>query len=119
MIDEFLKKVYIKVKELFTQTDNPLYDSFYKDEEIGFEDFKKHAYGDPVIKMILEGGNLSDDKISYIASYIVNQIDRMYYLSGQYEKNKIRYCPDDGAVIKFDDDLGIWKCTECEWKGDL
>jgi hypothetical protein len=37
MIDEFLKKVYIKVKVLFTQTENPLYDSFYKDEITGME----------------------------------------------------------------------------------
>jgi len=83
MIDDFLKKVYIKVKVLFTQTENPLYDSFYKDEITGFDEFKKHALSDEVFKMVIEGNNLSEDRIDPMAIYITSQINRLYYMSKQ------------------------------------
>ena len=29
----------------------------------------------------------------------------------------ILYCPNDKAVVKYDEVLDIFKCTECEWTG--
>lgn len=28
-------------------------------------------------------------------------------------------CPECTAVAKYDSVLGIWKCNECEWEGQL
>lgn len=87
MIDEFIKKVYIKVKELFTETKNPLYKSFYEDEEKGFEEFKKHFLGDENLKYCLEVQNLNSLNPDYIAREIVYKINRYYYMSGQKKYN--------------------------------
>jgi len=83
MIDEFLKKVYIKIKELFTQTENPLYDSFYKDEQKGFEEFKKHALGDETMDWVFNDPLLTDDQVDPTAVKIISKINRMYYMSKQ------------------------------------
>jgi hypothetical protein len=29
----------------------------------------------------------------------------------------ILYCPNDKAVVEYDEVLDIFKCTECEWAG--
>lgn len=81
MIDELIKKVYIKVKELFTETENPLYDSFFKDEEKGFEEFKKHFLGDETLKWVLDVKDLESVSSDYIAREIVYKINRYYYMS--------------------------------------
>ena len=27
------------------------------------------------------------------------------------------FCPDCGAETSYDNDLGLYKCNECEWNG--
>lgn len=83
MIDSFSKKVYIKVKELFTQTENPLYNSFYGNEKEGFEEFKKHVNGDESLDWIVDDPSPTDDQINYVAILIMHKINRYYYMSGQ------------------------------------
>lgn len=87
MTEDFLWKVFLSVKELFEQKENPLYAEFYTDYKTGFESFKKHANGDVVFKMVIDGENLPEERIRPMAIYIMGQIDRMYYMSGQGEKN--------------------------------
>ena len=33
------------------------------------------------------------------------------------ENVMILYCPNDKAVVEYDEVLDIFKCTECEWSG--
>lgn len=86
MIDEFIKKVYIKVKELFTETENPLYDDFYKDEESGYKVFKKHFLGDETLKWLYKEENQTYDNSDFVARSIVYKINRYYGMSGQKAK---------------------------------
>ena len=33
------------------------------------------------------------------------------------EKNMVLHCPKDGAVVRYDEDLDLFLCNECEWSG--
>ena len=82
-VDFFLKKVFIKLKEIFIQKENPLFNTFYSDEEKGFEIFKDHVKGDETLRWINNSENLTDEKVLNTANDIIYKINRLYYLSKQ------------------------------------
>lgn len=86
MTDKIIKQTYYKVKELFTQTENPLYQSFYNDEENGFNEFKKHFLSDETLKWTLDVKDINNVNTDYIAREIVYKINRLYYMSRQSSK---------------------------------
>jgi hypothetical protein len=81
MIEEFLKKVYINLKEIFTETENPLYGQFYNDETKGFETFKHHAKDDYTLFWIYERDTFTDEDVKSVTSEIIRRINRYYYMS--------------------------------------
>lgn len=83
MVESFLKKVYFYVKKIFTETENPLYKTFYEDETKGFDAFKSHVESDYTLFWIYKRDSFTDEEIKLTASEIMRRINRLYYMSRQ------------------------------------
>lgn len=82
-IDDFLKNVYYLLKEVFTEKENPLYNQFYDNEEIGFARFKSNVDRDDRLFWIYKRESFTDDDVKSTTSQIINTINRYYYMSKQ------------------------------------